>query len=98
MQSLKEEQQNEEKSNALKILHAEIVDTEHNQEKLLKASENLDIEFVDCIKQAELEKDVTKVFEMIAKANSLKRKSEQLKGEAKKLDDALELLRSKRRK
>ena len=60
LKSLKEEK--EEKSKELKVLLDEIIEVEHSQEKLLKASENMDTEFVDSIKRAESEKDAIKVF------------------------------------
>ena len=51
MRSLKDEQEKEEKFNELKIFLVEFIETKHFQENLLKASENMNIEFVDSIKR-----------------------------------------------
>lgn len=76
----------------------EISDAEANREKLIKISESPDNEFVSCVKKAELEKDMTQVSSLISKANILKRRTEKLKQDTRKLDEKIELLKTRKRK
>ena len=76
----------------------EISDAEANPEKLIKISESPDNEFVSCVKKAELEKDMTQVSSLISKANILKRRTEKLKQDTRKLDEKIELLKTRKRK
>ena len=76
----------------------EISDAEANREKLIKISEGPDNEFVSCVKKAELEKDMTQVSSLISKANILKRRTEKLKQDTRKLDEKIELLKTRKRK
>ena len=76
----------------------EISDAEANREKLIKISESPDNEFVSCVKEAELEKDMTQVSSLISKANILKRRTEKLKQDTRKLDEKIELLKTRKRK
>ena len=76
----------------------EIRDAEANREKLIKISESPDNEFVSCVKKAELEKDMTQVSSLISKANILKRRTEKLKQDTRKLDEKIELLKTRKRK
>ena len=75
-----------------------ISDAEANREKLIKISESPDNEFVSCVKKAELEKDMTQVSSLISKANILKRRTEKLKQDTRKLDEKIELLKTRKRK
>ena len=59
----------------------------HNE--LLEVSKSLDEEFVGTIRGAE--KDERNCFTMLAKGNVLKKKSETLLVEVKKLDETLKL-------
>ena len=74
----------------------EISDAEANREKLIKISESPDNEFVSCVKKAELEKDMTQVSSLISKANILKRRTEKLKQDTRKLDEKIELLKTRK--
>ena len=76
----------------------EISDAEANREKLIKISESPGNEFVSCVKKAELEKDMTQVSSLISKANILKRRTEKLKQDTRKLDEKIELLKTRKRK
>ena len=76
----------------------EISDAEANREKLIKISESPDNEFVSCVKKAELEKDMTQVSSLISKANILKRRTEKLKQDTRKLHEKIELLKTRKRK
>ena len=76
----------------------EISDAEANREKSIKISESPDNEFVSCVKKAELEKDMTQVSSLISKANILKRRTEKLKQDTRKLDEKIELLKTRKRK
>ena len=82
----------------MKVLLQEINDMEARRDQLIKTSTNLDEEFVSCVKKAESVKDITQVSSLISKANALKRRSEELQQDAKKLDEAIELLQTKMRK
>ena len=73
-------------------------DTVIKREKLIKTSESLDSDFVSLVKEAEFEKETTVVLHLNSKANSLKRKSEELKGDANKLDETIKLLNAKKKK
>ena len=75
------------------ILISEIskVSLKHNEH--LEVSKSLDEEFVATIRDAE--KDEKNCFTMLAKGDGLKRKSEALLVDVKKLDETLELLEAK---
>ena len=98
LQSIKDAEGREAESKKVKILIEEINDTVIKREKLIKTSESLDSDFVSLVKEAEFEKDTTVVLHLISKANALKRKSEELKRDAKKLDETIELLNAKKKK
>ena len=76
----------------------DINDSEANREKLIKIRESLNNYFVFCVKKAESEKEMTQVSSLDSKANTLKRRSEELQQEAKKLDETIELHKTKKRK
>ena len=76
----------------------DINDSEANREKLIKIRESLNNYFVFCVKKAEFEKEMTQVSSLDSKANTLKRRSEELQQEAKKLDETIELHKTKKRK
>ena len=76
----------------------DINDSEANREKLIKIRESLNNYFVFCVKKAEFEKEMTRVSSLDSKANTLKRRSEELQQEANKLDETIELHKTKKRK
>ena len=76
----------------------EINDAEAYRQKLVKISENLDDDFVSYAKNIEFEKDMTQASSLISKANTLKRRSEELKQDVKKLDEKIEPLKTRKRK
>ena len=76
----------------------DINDSEANREKLIKIRESLNNYFVFCVKKAEFEKEMTQVSSLDSKANTLKRRSEELQQEANKLDETIELHKTKKRK
>ena len=76
----------------------DINDAEANREKLIKIRGSLNNYFVFCVKKAEFEKEMTQVSSLDSKANTLKRRSEELQQEAKKLDETIELHKTKKRK
>ena len=76
-----------------KVTH-EIIALVQRREKLQKLHENLDVQFVSLMKQAEDKNDMT----MVVKGNALKRRSERALERTKALDESIELLKEKRRK
>ena len=88
----------EKASNDMKILLEEINATQASRDKLIKTSTSLDNEFVSCVQQAESVKDMSQISTLISKANALKRRSDELRQDASKLDEAIELLKAKKRK
>ena len=57
-------------SNEMKVFMEEINDAEANLEKLIKIIESLGNDFVSCVKEAEFEKGMTQVSNLISKANT----------------------------
>ena len=76
------------------ILDSEIKEVWQKSEQLLKMEVLLDKEFVEEVKQTEINGDMN----LVVKANALKRRSEECAAEWKKLEEALEVLEQKRRK
>lgn len=95
---MKNAKEQEKVLNEMKVHMEDINDAEADREKLIKMSESLDNNFVSFVKKADFEKDMTQVSSLISKANTLKRRSEESKQDAKKLGEAVELLEMKQRK
>ena len=98
LESMKNAKEQENISNKMKVLMEEINDAEAYRQKLVKISENLDDDFVSYAKNIEFEKDMTQASSLISKANTLKRRSEELKQDVKKLDEKIEPLKTRKRK
>ena len=75
---------------------SEISKVSQKRNKLLNVSKLLDKEFMDTLRKAK--KDGKNCFTMLAKSNVLKRKSEGLLVDVKKLDKTLEPLEAKKQK
>lgn len=95
---MKNAKEQEKVLNEMKVHMEDINDAEADREKLIKMSESLDNNFVSFVKKADFEKDMTQVSSLISKTNTLKRRSEESKQDAKKLGEAVELLEMKQRK
>ena len=97
-ESYKEEQTKLERKESndaqAEILDSEIKEVWQKSEQLLKMEVLLDKEFVEEVKQTEINGDMN----LVVKANALKRRSEECAAEWKKLEEALEVLEQKRRK
>ena len=78
-----EKKKKKDKSIQLQILEEEIKDTTEKSNHLFETEKMLDKEFVDTIKQAD-GKEVTLVASLVAKANTLKRLSEECAEEREK--------------
>ena len=81
-------------SNEKRILLEEINAVSSKCVDLQNTSKTLDEEFIVCIKHAEKKNDMN----LVIKGNSLKRRSEEVQAELKKIHEALGILKEKRKK
>ena len=78
----------------LEILNAEMKDLTQRKQLLVDACTNLDNEFIQVIREAEEKNDM----KLVIKGNALKRESEEKQSQVSALEDALEILKKKRKK
>ena len=84
------------KDTLVQTLNGEITDVKSKIRNLKKVQEELDIEFEDFVFEAE--KNPAKAALLVTKATAMKRKSNEVKEDIKKLEEAEQVLQEKRKK
>ena len=94
LENKKNDREKENCSNGKKKITEEVVVVTQKYEQFQKLYETLDSEFVPAIKRVEEKNYIT----LVVKGNALKRRSEKAFKDAKKLQEAIVLLKEKRQK
>ena len=94
LENKKNDREKENCSNGKKKITEEVVVVTQKYEQFQKLYEMLDSEFVPAIKRVEEKNYIT----LVVKGNALKRRSEKAFKDAKKLQEAIVLLKEKRQK